>query len=164
MKKRTNSQKGKMSRTKGNSFERDIASLFTEKFGGEFKRTPLSGGWSKKHKECLGDIICPEEFPFIIECKNRETVNLSNIILDEGNSWFLEWWEGLKAMAKSVGKEPLLIMKRNRMSPVCIMDLSKFEDVVGLYNPSFNFFISNTRKIAMIPLDNFIIIDRNILK
>ena len=67
---------GKTSRRKGSSYERVIAQILQEIWGEEFRRTPLSGGWSKK--KVTGDIVpvsrSKNNFPFSVECKNRKTL------------------------------------------------------------------------------------------
>ena len=69
---------GKTSRRKGASYERVVAQLLKTFWGEEFRRTPLSGGWSKK--TITGDIIPvdrpKDNFPFSIECKNQKSVSI----------------------------------------------------------------------------------------
>jgi hypothetical protein len=57
---------GKLSRNKGNSFERKIAKVVGKAYGRELRRVPLSGGIVLK---C--DIYDPtdDSFPLFIECK-----------------------------------------------------------------------------------------------
>ena len=45
--KKARSRRGRSARAKGASFERTIAKLFQEKYGIEFTRTPMSGGFAK---------------------------------------------------------------------------------------------------------------------
>ena len=53
-----------------------------------------------------------EKFPFSIECKNTERLNV---------------WEAYEqACANCEGYEPLLVMKRNRKKPLVVMDAENF--------------------------------------
>mgnify|MGYP003133322739 CR=1 FL=1 len=53
-----------------------------------------------------------EKFPFSIECKNVERLNV---------------WEAYdQASANSGNYEPLLVMKKNRKNPLVVMDASAF--------------------------------------
>lgn len=66
----------KTSRRKGSSYERVVAQVLQSIWGEEFRRTPMSGGWSKK--KVTGDIVPvdrkTDNFPFSIECKNRKAI------------------------------------------------------------------------------------------
>jgi len=56
-------------------------------------------------------------FPYSIECKNQERLNL---------------WEAWKqAEANAGGYEPLLIIKRNRQKPLVVVDAEHF---IGVLN------------------------------
>jgi len=60
-------------------------------------------------------------FPYSIECKNVERLNL----------WSA--WNQAKANAK--GHQPLLFVKRNRLEPLVVMDAKHF---IGVYNATTN--------------------------
>ena len=67
------------SRRKGNAFERKISTLLNERFEtNEFCRSPGSGAFATTHKlpqhiKVHGDLITPEKFKFVIECKSGYT-------------------------------------------------------------------------------------------
>ena len=72
------------SRAKGNRFENKIAKTLNDRFNTkEFCRTPGSGAFATTHTlpeylKVYGDLITPEKFKFIIECKkgyNEEQVS-----------------------------------------------------------------------------------------
>ena len=67
---------GKMSRDKGNRYERKIATLFSEAFNRDMRRVPASGGLDIK---C--DIYDPfdDSFPYFIECKCRNTFKFTTV-------------------------------------------------------------------------------------
>ena len=71
------------SRTKGASFERQIATMLNKRFNTkEFSRTPGSGAFATTHNlpehlKLHGDLITPKNFRYCIECKkgyNKENL------------------------------------------------------------------------------------------
>ena len=80
-------------KAKGNVFERKIAKIMTEWTGIKFERVPASGGlhW-KKDNRVYGDIVCNDpDFPFVIECKNREKWKMDNVF--KGSAEVEKGWE-----------------------------------------------------------------------
>ena len=55
-------------------------------------------------------------FPFSIECKNQEAVNV--------------WKAYEKASENCKGYEPLVVIKRNRHKPLVVMDAEKFVQLI----------------------------------
>lgn len=107
---------GKMSVTKGSSYERGIAKILSNWCGFKLIRTPMSGAWAGTS----GDII-PENsnqaFPLLVECKKTEDWCMEAIIA--GRGCFYEWLAQVKeelvtdkAMT-GLDKKPLLIFSRN---------------------------------------------------
>jgi len=121
-------KKRKNSRAKGSRFELVIAKLLQAWYGGVWKRTPLSGGWSKGADfEVAGDVTCNLKNRLHIEAKNREGWCLDDLVTGRratGTSSVLEWWEQSCREAKTrYGEQPrwpLLLFTRNR-APVMIM-------------------------------------------
>ena len=78
-KKDVRSRKGRNSRNKGASFERQIADILKATLGLEFVRTPQSGGFAKRKDQSegfRGDIVPVDrdvEFVLHIEAKNAKT-------------------------------------------------------------------------------------------
>jgi len=111
------------SRTKGSRNERNVAKLLEDWSGYEFARTPQSGGlhWKKAHTS--GDIVCIDEkhgprFPFSIECKFHEELDLLHLISGlkgKKSNKILEFWEQSRDDAKGVNKIPIVFMRRNGM-------------------------------------------------
>jgi len=109
---------GKMSRNKGNNFERDIAKELATWWYGEagiLRRVPMSGGWDAAQ---LGDVMIPPayirvvpDFPFYVECRNREGWDLSELF-DDVVGQLKKWWVESSAKATRIGKIPLLIFSR----------------------------------------------------
>jgi len=108
------------SRNKGVLFERKIAKMLSGWWGDTFSRTPLSGGWQKKREEgkrVRGDIITPDNFPFLVECKKRELWTLDNV--SKHHFVPLRWYLTLE---KECGndKKPLLFFTKNN-APIFVM-------------------------------------------
>jgi len=111
------------SRTKGSRNERNVAKLMADWSGYEFARTPQSGGLHWKKSYTSGDIVCIDErhgprFPFSIECKFHENLDLLHLIdntIGKKSNKILLFWEQTKRDAKQVNKIPLLFMRRNGM-------------------------------------------------
>ena len=111
------------SRTKGSRNERNVAKLMQKWTGYEFARTPQSGGlhWKKAHTS--GDIVCIDDnhglrFPFSIECKFHEELDMLHLIDDtigKKSNKITAFWDQTKADAGTVDKIPLLFMRRNGM-------------------------------------------------
>lgn len=120
---------------KGKNFERKVAKILTEKLCMEFNRTPQSGGlrWASDNN-VYGDIVTPDNFPFIIECKNRENWSFDQFMkgeCKEFDSWVEQVIEDCNRHNKNnEEKLPLIIFTKNRMpiyvaSPVhldCVRD------------------------------------------
>lgn len=113
-------KKRKNSRVKGSSYERKIALGLMGWFGGVWKRTPLSGGWSKGSDYGVsGDLVCTLKNPFHIECKHREQWQLDDLITGtraRGTCSLMDWWEQAcrEAPRSPKKKWPILIFHRNR--------------------------------------------------
>lgn len=73
---------------KGNKYEREIAKIlqsfwFDSDEELQFHRIPSSGGLRWKKKEGIfGDLIGPDDFPFIVECKNQEGWTFDQLLGD----------------------------------------------------------------------------------
>lgn len=124
---------------KGNAFERKIANMLSERFqqhtGLEqsFRRNPDSGsffgGSNQTRLEShgsenaqLGDIICPSDFKFCIECKSYKTAPGLHVLLSQECTQWDEWIEQALQDAKNTEKNFLLIIKYNRVKEFVITD------------------------------------------
>lgn len=106
---------GRRSKTKGANYERHVAKLMSDWWGGKFSRVPASGGlqWGSDQR-VAGDIVPPPEadYPFVVECKKREGWSMEHILLDIGEP--RKWWHQVVMDARRINKVPLLIFSRNR--------------------------------------------------
>lgn len=115
------------SKAKGSAFEAKIAKLFTEQFGKEFKRVPLSGAleWMK------GDIVCIKDtawFPYTIEAKHYKDINWNSLLTAKSSDMF-SFWEQTLREAAVMEKKPLLVFRWDRSK-----DYVAFDDDIHLDN------------------------------
>jgi len=113
------------SRSKGNRFENKISKILNERFNtNEFCRTPGSGAFATTHTlpdylKVYGDIITPEKFKYIIECKkgyNEEQVSdLFNI-----KSNICKMIDQAHRDSKKSSRDFLLIIGQDRREPIAI--------------------------------------------
>lgn len=123
------------SKQKGNSWERALCKILKERFlGKDFSRVPTSGaffGKSNKEKRSLaednvkevlsGDIICPSNFRFSIECKSYANISFWDLFNESSDlhSWIKQCSED----AAFVNKDPLLVVKINNHKPFAVIKL-----------------------------------------
>jgi len=124
---------GRKSKRKGSTFERTCCKLLTawwypdgnyEKVSADklpFFRSPGSGGWATKRKfhrnknidSMSGDIVCPNDFPFMPEMKNREDWSFDQYFKENPGFELWDWWKQTVEQAVRSGKEPLLLFTKN---------------------------------------------------
>jgi len=115
------------SKTKGSSYEREIAKFLSETYGEPFVRVPNSGayiGGSNSHrknfldgnqaKSFKGDIIAPDSWiKFNCECKSYADFPFH--LLMSGECKVIDAWLGQLLDVEDPGDLNLLIMKFNRI-------------------------------------------------
>ena len=120
-------KKRKNSRTKGNSFERKVATILNDHFNTtEFMRSPGSGAFSTTHNlpehlKFSGDLITPKNFRFIIECKkgyNKE--NLGSAFNEKSD--LLNFIRQADRDARKIHKEFLVVFQQDRKDILCIFN------------------------------------------
>ena len=105
----SNIKKGKRSKTKGSSYERNIATKFKIVYSEDLTRTPQSGGFSKKSDRAddfRGDIVClnPDvNMKLHVECKNSKTWSLP------------KWFEQAESDVPK-GKVPVVVFHKHGTS------------------------------------------------
>lgn len=123
------------SKNKGNTLEREIRDFLNKIYNSEeFARTPSSGaimglGNSKRNagleqstQRTLGsDLICPDWFPFSVECKSyADKPNYSTII--KSNDSTLDSWLGETCFDSiNLGLIPILFFKTTRKGTHCAL-------------------------------------------
>ena len=124
---------------KGNSFERKIANLFSERFASitgiekSFKRNADSGSFfggtnqyrTKTHDldhANFGDLICPVNFNFSVECKHYKSGPTFSAIVKGKVSQWDEWITQSKQDASNSNREMMLIVKYNATDEVVFVE------------------------------------------
>jgi len=113
------------SRAKGNRFENKVAKTLNERFNTkEFCRTPGSGAFATTHTlpeylKVYGDLITPEKFKYIIECKKgydgEQVCDLLNPKSEVSKMIAQAYRDSKKSSRKF-----LLVIGQNRQEPVAI--------------------------------------------
>ena len=118
--------KRKNSRSKGHTFERQIAKLLNDRFNTtEFSRSPGSGAFATTHTlpdylKIYGDLITPIKFKYCIECKkgyNKE--NLYSLYNYSSDFW--KFVEQSEKDSKKSNKLSLLIFKQDRQPTLALV-------------------------------------------
>lgn len=113
------------SRAKGNRFENKIAKMLNERFNTEeFCRSPGSGAFATTHKlpeylKIYGDLITPENFKFIIECKKGYNEEQISELLNPKSTTLKMIAQAHRDSQKS-SRKFLLIIGQNRRDPIAI--------------------------------------------
>ena len=115
------------SRRKGSNFERAIAKKLNGRFETEeFCRTPGSGAFGTTHKnlpdhlKIHGDLITPERFLYVIECKSGYDVDLWDIFRPKSDLY--EFIKQAERAGKVADKKWMVIYKKNRKKELVIVD------------------------------------------
>jgi hypothetical protein len=115
------------SRSKGSSYERRIAGLFSDWCMFKISRTPSSGGLMK-----TGDIfpVQPEDmvkFPFSIELKNRESWDFKELLDGPTKTGIFSFWKQCVDDASSSNRIPLLVFTKKGSSNYCMVFANDFD-------------------------------------
>lgn len=120
-------KKRKNSRTKGSTFERDIAKKLNEKFETtEFSRSPGSGAFATTHSlpdylKIYGDLITPQNFKFCIECKKGyNSINQYSFFDYSSDLW--KFIEQCDKDASKAGRAGMLLFRQDRRPILAIID------------------------------------------
>ena len=122
------------SKRKGASFERKIANLLNKRFNTtEFNRTPGSGAFGSthalpQHLIVHGDLITPQNFKYVIECKNGYNVDLEDLF--RGKSPFYSFIEQARKDAIKVNRDWMVIYKKDRKKELVVVSSQE-----GLQSP-----------------------------
>lgn len=137
-------------KAKGNTFERKIANLLSERFkektglDNAFRRNPDSGsffgGQNQSRTEkydtdyaVFGDLICPKNFNFSIECKNYKTPPSFNAIIKQDCKQLDGWIAQAEQDATNAKKIMALIVKYNNVQEFVVLK-GLFGDLKSLIN------------------------------
>lgn len=126
-----NKKKRLNSKNKGNTFQRKVAQMFNEHFGtDQFAPTPGSGAFATthslpKHLQIYGDLITPQNFCFVLECKkgyNNENIGSTF----SKKSLITEALQQADRDAKKCAKIPMVVFQQDRKDILCIIPYKKF--------------------------------------
>ena len=112
------------SRRKGNAFEREVAKLFNTRFNTkDFCRSPGSGAFATTHElpqhiKVHGDLITPEHFKFILECKSGYDVTFEDVFKPKSDLY--KFVEQARRDAKRADRDWLVVYKKTRHKPFVI--------------------------------------------
>jgi hypothetical protein len=124
---------------KGNSFERTIANMLSERFKEHtgipqaFRRNPDSGSFFGGTNiartqvydtdwAIYGDLICPKAFKFAVECKHYKTAPILNAVLTESVADWDKWLKQARQDSEVSAKEMLLIVRYNRTENLAFLN------------------------------------------
>jgi hypothetical protein len=145
------------SKNKGNTYERKVSNLLSGRFKSllnedkGFRRNPDSGsyfGGSNSTKlqthnldyAVFGDIICPKNFRFTIECKHYKDSPTFNSLVNKKIVAWDEWINQSVQDSQSAGKKPLIIIKYNNVPDlILIPDLLPNSQLILTYK-GFNLY------------------------
>jgi hypothetical protein len=141
------------SKKKGNAGEKYVVELLKKWWDDEhFIRNFLGGSGaagtqlagrndvsSSLLEAMTGDIICPEGFPFSIESKFYETIDLYEVMRNPEKATVVEFWRQCKNDADRIKKIPLVIMRENRKQAYCMFPSSfdRFNSNLGFSRLTF---------------------------
>lgn len=109
------------SKAKGSAYEYKIRDLFTDHFGYQFERVPLSGALAY----LKGDIFAPfaPNFRWCIELKHHKEVDWNNFLTAPKSNLIMQFWAQTIREAEAMKKAPLLIYRWDRSKDyVCWVD------------------------------------------
>lgn len=156
-----------MSRRKGNAYENRIKKIFARWWGepehkvgtkeSAFQRSPGSGGMSPVNWPL--DIHVPSDFPWAIECKNRE----GNAGLEKmerfftGNYPVVQWFvtAELELLRAGINKPLLLVFSKNRFLDLVALREPQYADIGMDHDVFSNCLILRPREagnICVVPL------------
>jgi len=146
------------SRSKGNRFERKIAKLLNERFETkEFCRTPGSGAFGTTHTslpthiKVHGDLITPEKFRFVVECKSGYKVELDDLFKKDSQFW--KFIAQAKRDSETANKPWILIYEKTRRKAIVVT-----EEKIRLKNrvtlPG-NCYMYTLEEFLKLPIDRF---------
>lgn len=154
-------KKRKNSKAKGSSFERKVAKILNERFNtNEFARTPGSGAFATthtlpKHLQIWGDLITPENFKYIFECKsgyNNEGIH--SLINPKSKLW--GWVTQMERDAESAEKPSILLISQDRKP---IITFIKYKEEIEKSINTYSIVIINNNKYILLYLTDLLGMD-----
>ena len=136
------------SRRKGNAFEREVAKILNTRFNTkDFCRSPGSGAFATTHElpqymKVYGDLITPQNFKFILECKSGYDVTFEDIFKPKSD--FYKFIAQAKRDAEKAEKDWLVVYKKTRRKPFVITSKKyNISPVVSINEESYVYRLSD---------------------
>jgi hypothetical protein len=136
------------SKQKGNSFERKIANLLSERFKEKtgieqsFRRNIDSGSFfggknqqrvqtHNLEKASFGDLVCPNNFVYSVECKHYKSPPSFNTVIKQDIKDWDDWIGQAKQDCVNSGKKLCIIVKYNNVEEIvilneCLVDIQQY--------------------------------------
>jgi prepilin-type processing-associated H-X9-DG protein len=118
---------------KGKRFERQLCKILTDRFNSSFSRTMGSGNriWQvrsnmPKHAQdtFTGDIVCPEDFAFVLESKGGyDDVDL-NYAMCDGHATLDWFFEQADKEGTKTGRKPMVCWRKTRQKWLAFLHTS----------------------------------------
>ena len=147
------------SRAKGNRFENKVAKMLNERFEtDEFCRSPGSGAFATTHKlpkhlQLYGDLITPERFRFVIECKKGyNSEGISELLNPKSNT--LSMIAQASRDSRKANKKFLLIVGQDRKDPIVFTE-DKPTQISSSAGLLFEGYVEET-KVYILRLENLL--------
>lgn len=114
---------------KGKRVERELVKILNERFGGGFSRSVGSGNrWGQvsslpKHAQDTfsGDIVCPEQFAFVFECKGGYDDTDLVSVFDNGIALLDDFLKQADMESEKTNRKSILTWKKSRKPWVAFM-------------------------------------------
>jgi hypothetical protein len=145
---------------KGNNYERNIANLLSDRFKDytniekSFRRNPDSGaffgGTNVNRMEVYdtdyavyGDLICPRNFKFSVECKHyKSPPSFASIMLQKVTAWD-DWLKKARQDASSANKQMILVIRYNGVKDVAFLEAGMLDKTpIISYNNAYGYLLS----------------------
>lgn len=127
------------SKNKGNTFERKIAKILSERFSAvlgiqnAFRRNIDSGSYFGGKNQArmesydlekaeFGDIVAPNSFRYSVECKHYKTPPTFSALVEQKCKMIDEWIDKANQDAENSGRKMCLIMKFNNVKETVLLD------------------------------------------
>ncbi len=116
---------------KGHNFERQISHKFSEWWGEEIRRVPMSGGSGigSLNSDLVSTTEHTNPFPFSVECKKYKSLSLFDMLTKEERSLFYQWWEQAVREGEKDKKIPIVVFASNFTTPFIIMKREEFSSL-----------------------------------
>lgn len=149
------------SRAKGQRAEYKVRDMFREVTGLEWERVPGSGGFGKQHL-LKGDIYIPNKDTIhCIEIKSYSDDVINSNLLNPSISQLEKFWAQTEREAKEVGKEPILIFKKDRGKWLLA---TKDYEVTDMYKYTLAFFSDTSVPIYICLLEDWLGTNRKYIR